>query len=175
LSDPRVSTTPGERLWIREPPQRLDVTRETLARDHGHAGTRGHGFPAEWFAFFDIRYVHLDGGQPGGLEGVVQGDAGVRVGTEIDDEGVDAPVGQRVDPVDQRALVGRLEEDGRETEASGLGADELLKVLERGPAVNFRLALAEPVEVGAVEDGDFHRGFSVSMNSQALSGGARIA
>ena len=86
---------------IREPPQRLDVTRETLARDHGHAGTRGHGFPAEWFAFFDIRYVHLDGGQPGGLEGVVQGDAGVRVGTEIDDEGVDAPVGQRVDSVDQ--------------------------------------------------------------------------
>jgi hypothetical protein len=77
---------------IREPPQRLDVTRETLARDHGHAGTRGHGFPAEWFAFFDIRYVHLDGGQPGGFEGVVQGDAGVQVGTEIDDEGVDAPV-----------------------------------------------------------------------------------
>ena len=35
--------------------------------------------------------------------GSPEGDAGVRVGTEIDDEGVDAPVGQRVDSVDQRA------------------------------------------------------------------------
>ena len=61
-------------------------------------------------------------------------------------------------PGDQLALaVGLAEVDGQAELLGGLGA-ELLHVVERGAAVEMRLAQAEHVHVRAVQHGDQGRG-----------------
>lgn len=51
-----------------------------------------------------------------------------------------------------------LEELHPHAELPRLGADEPLEILQGGRAVDFRLALAKPVQVGAVEDRDLLHG-----------------
>ena len=72
----------------------------------------------------------------------------MRVGPEVHDEALDAGVGEGMDRVDQRALVVGLEELHRHAELPRLGADEPLEILQGRRAVDFRLALAKPVQVG---------------------------
>ena len=50
----------------------------------------------------------------------------------------------------------RLEETGLGAGGLGMLLDELLEIAERLGAVDLRLALAESVEVRAVDDADFH-------------------
>ncbi len=59
-----------------------------------------------------------------------------------------------LDPVDQFAFDVRLAEHDVEAEALGGRAAKLLDVGERGAAVFLRLARAEQVQIGAVEDVD---------------------
>ena len=63
-----------------------------------------------------------------------------------------------MDRIGQRALVVGLEELLRHAELPRLGADEPLKILQGGGAVDFRLAFAKPIQVGAVEDRDLLHG-----------------
>ena len=82
----------------------------------------------------------------------------MRVGAEIDHEGLRAAIGEGMDFIDERAFMGGLEEGNCETDLLGLGADHFLEVFERSRAINGRLAAAEAVKIGAVEDGNFfHR------------------
>ena len=141
-----------------QPAQRLDVPREPAPADHADAGAGGHGVPAKFFALLDVGNVHLDGGAADALQRVMQGDARVRVGPKIHDEALGAGVGEGMDRVDQRALVVGLEELHRHAELPRLGTDEPLEILQGGRAVDFRLALAKPVQVGAVEDRDLLHG-----------------
>ena len=59
-----------------------------------------------------------------------------------------------LDPVDQFAFDVRLAEDDIDAEALGGVAAKLLDVGERGAAVFLRLARAEQVQIGSVEDVD---------------------
>ena len=68
----------------------------------------------------------------------------------IDDD-AGAVVDRLVDPVDQLRLAVRLVELDRR---AGGRAAHRLDLGERGRAVDLRLARAQPVEVGAVEDED---------------------
>ncbi len=82
----------------------------------------------------------------------------MRVGAKIDHEGFRAAIGEGMDFVDERAFMGGLEKGNREADFLRLGADHLLEVFERSGAINGRLAAAEAVKIGAVENGDFfHR------------------
>ena len=170
----KVGQVLGDGLERSQPAQRLDIPGETLAANHRDAGAGRHGVAAEFLALADVGDVHLDGGARGdALQGVVQGDAGVGVGAEVDDESLGAAVGERVDAVDERALVVGLEEADRHAELPGLGADESLKVLERGRAVDLRLALAEPVEIGTVKDGDFFHEDETTEHTEYTEGSDR--
>ena len=144
--------------------QRLDVTGETLPETMATQAPAVMDFRRNGSRFLISDMLHLDGGQPGGLERVVQGDAGVRVGTEIDDEGVDAPIGQRVDPgrsARPRGPTGRRRSRQPRRRASvRMSFSRSLSVAGR----KFRPRASEPIEVGAVRMAIF-RGFSVSMNS----------
>src|SRR5262245_55971317 len=77
-----------------------------------------------------------------GVAGRVEHDAGGLLGARL------------LDPVDQLALVVRLAEHHGEAVAFGRLTAEPLHVLEGCAAVGFRLARAEQIEVGAVEDVD---------------------
>jgi hypothetical protein len=117
----KVGQVLGDGLERSQPAQRLDIPGETLAANHRDAGAGRHGVAAEFLALADVGDVHLDGGARGdALQGVVQGDAGVGVGAEVDDESLGAAVGERVDAVDERALVVGLEEADRHAELPGL-------------------------------------------------------
>ena len=59
-----------------------------------------------------------------------------------------------VQPVDERALVVRLEEGNLETELGGLGRDPRVDLVERFVAIDLGLAGAEEVQVRTLEDED---------------------
>lgn len=100
--------------------------------------------------------MDLDGGDGDGFEGVEDRHAGVRVGSRVDDDAVDLAVGL-LDLVDDAALVVGLEDlDLVKT----LCGTRLLANLDQAvvvvAAVDARLANAEHVEVGSVDDECFH-------------------
>ena len=88
---------------------------------------------------------------------IAQRDAGVGIGAKVNDESLDAAIGESVDFVDESSFVGGLKKGGSEAEFFRFGSDQDFKVLECGPTVDLGLAFAEAVEVGAVENRDaFH-------------------
>ena len=100
--------------------------------------------------------MDLDGGDGDGLEGVENRHARVRVGRRVDDDAVDLAVGL-LDPIDDAALVVGLEDLDliKALRGTGLLAD-LDQAVVVVAAVDARLANAEHVEVGAVDDECFH-------------------
>ena len=100
--------------------------------------------------------MDLDGREVRAQESIAQGHTGVGESAAVNDETIEFRVGQRGDFIDQSALVVRLEklELRRRGEFSAQGVCE---IGEGRAAVDLRLAFAEAVEVGAVENGDaFH-------------------
>src|ERR687898_1327952 len=92
-----------------------------------------------------------DGQWRDGADGVVNGDRGVAVGARIDDD-ADSLVGGFLYPVDEVALMVRLTEIDLEPKCRTC---LLAIVCDRGKrlaAIDARLALAERVEVGTVQD-----------------------
>src|SRR5665647_2322761 len=139
--------------------QRVAVDPE--AADHRFGGLRHIGIMPETFTRvnvgdvdFDRRHLCLyrqqrieNGDRRRGIAGGIEHDAGRLFGMRF------------LDPVDQLAFLVRLPEYHLEAEALGGGAAQLFNVGERGAAVFFRLARAEHVQIGSVEDVD---GFSHS-------------
>jgi len=82
----------------------------------------------------------------------------VGVASRIDDQELHSLVGPLGDRVDDLTLVIGLEETRLHPGGLGMLLDQLLEVGERLGAVDLRLALAESVEVGSVDDADFHGG-----------------
>ena len=136
--------------------QRMGVALEAFAGDGGKAGQAGVAYVAEVLACLDGTDVDLDGGDGDGLEGVQDRHARVRVSRRVDDDAVDLAVGL-LDLADDAALVVGLEDLDLVEALCGAG---LLANLDQAvvvvAAVDARLANAEHVEVGAVDDECFH-------------------
>src|SRR5215468_9101492 len=109
------------------------------------------------FAREDVADVHLDHRHRDRRNRVADRDRGVGISARIDDDAGGLAGGGPVDQIDDLALVVRLAELDRELVAPRGLAAKLLYVLERRAAIGLRLARAEEIEVGAVEDVDGFR------------------
>ena len=132
------------------------VALQALAGDGGKAGQAGVAYLAEVLSLLDGADVDLDGGDGDGFEGVEDRHAGVRVGSRVDDDAVDLAVGL-LNLVDDAALVVGLEDlDLVKTLCSACLLADLDQAVVVVAAVDARLANAEHVEVGTVDDECFH-------------------
>ena len=140
----------------------MNVALQALAGDGGEAGQAGVAHLAEVLACFDGADVDLDGGDGDGLEGIEDRYARMRVSGRVDDDAVDLAVGL-LDLVDDAALVVGLEDLDL---VKALCGTRLLANLDQAvvvvAAVDARLANAEHVEVGSVDDECFHGCFLCS-------------
>lgn len=134
----------------------MGVAHHAFARNGGETGQACITYLAEVLSRLDGADVDLNGGDGDGFEGVEDRHAGVRVGSRVDDDAVDLAVGL-LDLVDDAALVVRLEDLDL---VKALRGACLLADLDQAvvvvAAVDARLANAEHVEVGAVDDECFH-------------------
>ena len=111
--------------------------------------------PVQLVAGMDVGDVHLVDRALENLHGVVDRNRGEGVGGGIDDQRVRRSA-RGLDQVDQLALVvGLVERQLRAGESGELLAGRLDGV-ERGRAVDVRLADAEHVQIRAIEDHDAH-------------------
>lgn len=145
--------------------QRVGVALQALAGDGGEAGQAGVAHLAEVLAGLHGADVYLDSRDGDGLEGVEDRHARVCVGRRVDDDAVDLAVGL-LDLVDDVALVVGLENLDL---VKALRGARLLADLDQAvvvvAAVDTRLANAEHVEVGAVDDECFHVCFLCSRET----------
>ena len=146
----------------------MGIALQTFAGDGGKAGQAGVAYLAEVLARLDGTDVDLDGGDGDGLEGVQDRHARVRVSRRVDDDAVDLAV-CLLDLVDDAALVVGLEDLDLVEALCGAG---LLADLDQAvvvvATVDTRLANAEHVEVGSVDDESFHGCFLCGL----VGGGA---
>ena len=134
----------------------MSVALQALAGDGGEAGQAGVAYLAEVLARLDGADVDLNGGDGDGFERVQDGYAGVSVGRRVDDDAVDLAV-SLLDLVDDAALVVGLEHlDFVKTLCSARLLADLDQAVVVVAAIDARLANAEHVEVGAVDDECFH-------------------
>ena len=97
--------------------------------------------------------MHLDDGDADGADAVGQGDGSVGIGSRVHHHGVKLSIGL-LQLVDEAAFMIGLVVN--ELMLRELRFEMLEMGLKRGAAVNLGLSLAEQVEVGAVENEDFH-------------------
>ena len=133
--------------------QRQTVAVETEAADDATAGGADEAVVAELLALVDIGDVDLDDGSRDGTDGIVKGHTGVGVGTGVEDDTIGCEA-YLVELVDEGTLVVALEIG--ELHMGVLGTQLLQIVFKGAGAVDARLAAAEEVEVGTVEDDIFH-------------------
>ena len=108
---------------------------------------------AEGFPLVDVADVDLDDRRFDARYGVGQGDAGVGEGPGVEDDAVVSKA-DLVELIDQLALVVALEVLQRHVVLYELALEVDHEILKGVLAVDLRLALAEQVEVGAVDDDD---------------------
>ena len=104
-----------------------------------------------FIARMDVGDVHLDDRAVEGFQRIEKGDGSEGEGGRVDDDGVGG-LARRLHEIDQLALVVRLMEgerqSGRRGELPATGLDRR----QRRRAVDMRLAHAQQIEVGAVEN-----------------------
>ena len=136
--------------------QGMGVALEAFAGDGGEAGQACIAYLAEVLARLYGADVDLDGRDGDGLECVEDRDARVRVGRRVDDDAVDVAV-SLLDLVDDTALVVGLEDlDFVKALRGACFLADLDQAVVVVATVDARLANAEHVEVGAVDDECFH-------------------
>ena len=119
------------------------------AADNATASGSNHGHVAESLAGVHVADVHLHHGGGHGADGVLQGDGRVGIGARVEDDAVIIEA-HPVDAVDELAL-----DVGLEIIYLHLGmaaAQGGQAVVERRGAIDARLAAAQQIEVGAVDD-----------------------
>lgn len=107
----------------------------------------------KFLAGLGVGEVALDGRQADGADGVTQGNGGVGVATGVDDD-ARRPRPRFVQGINQRAFVIGLKCPHFEAERFAFGFERGVNIGQRRRAIHLRLARAEQVEVGAVEDED---------------------
>ena len=116
----------------------------------GNDGVVSKFFPSMNIGEVDFYGRHLDCG-----DGVSQRNAGVRVGGRVEYDGAVIALSS-LNPTDEFALVVGLLKCRRHAALVGLILHMRFNVSQRCPSVCFGFALAEQVQVGAVEEEYFH-------------------
>ena len=118
-----------------------------------HAGLACKGMTAVRLTFCDVGDVDLNDRDADGADAIGQGDGGMGIASRVHHHGVELPIGI-LQFVDQHAFMVGLEIGDF---VLGETFAELWQIVFEGDiAIDFGLALAEEVEVGAVEDEDSH-------------------
>ena len=110
---------------------------------------------AERLARLDVGQVHFNERDMARGQGVAQGDAGVGVGRGVEDDEGDLVFYRLLHPVHQFVLGIALEEADAMAGGLGLAAETRIDGLQGVVAVVLRLAVAEQVQVGSVDDQQF--------------------
>lgn len=103
----------------------------------------------EAFARRRVGQVHLNNRHRAGGQSVSDGDRGVGVAGRVQDERRTVPAGF-LDPVDKLAFMIGLAEN--KAAGPGLPGQARFNIGQRLPAIDFRLARAQEVEIGAAKD-----------------------
>lgn len=133
--------------------QRHVITFDAETGDHAFGAGRDIGMVPEDLAFVDVGNVNLDHRPLKGIERIEDGHRSVGEGPGIDDYARGLAAGF-MNPVDQLIFPIALGKKQRVTGGFGDTAAVGLDIRERLVAVDLRLALAEQIEVWAVEDGE---------------------
>ena len=88
------------------------------------------------------------------LDCIVERDAGVGEGAGVEQHGLGADRLRFVKPINEMAFVVGLAQINLEAQFARAIFEHAGKVIQRGRAVDLRLACSEQVEIGAVEDED---------------------
>src|SRR5690606_38222835 len=150
--------------------QRQQVSLRAEAADHALGDGGEIGMAAKRLPGVDVRQVDLDEGNPDRGEGVAHGDAGMAVGRRVDDHVAHPGRGCTLDQVDQFALVVGLPRIYGDAGLACRRGQRPVDVAQGVAAVVARLATAEKVEVGAVENQDVGHQGARSKSSRELSG-----
>src|SRR5579862_42297 len=145
----------------REAADRQRISLDAEAGNYGFRRLRHVGILPEAFARVDIGDVNFDDRHLHRQERVENGDRGRRIAGRIKNDPGGFFCQRLLDPAHQFAFAVRLAEDDVEAEAVGGRAAKFFDVGKRRVAVFFRLAHAQKVEIGSVEDvkGLRHGGF----------------
>src|SRR5581483_2706793 len=158
-------------LLTREELERFAVAVGALA-EHAMCGELGdHAVAAPRLSMLDVGEVHLHDRHLQQLERVADCVAVVAPGSRVDDDAVDVVVGV-VDPLDELALAVRLPAARVDVEGVRPGVDAALELVQADPAVDLRVAPAEHVEVGAVQDEDLHQRMRLFNAARTSSAGS---
>src|SRR5579859_2349786 len=129
------------------------VPIEAQACDHSPRGARRHAAGAELFAGVNVGDMHLHHRHRERLETIVEGERVVRQRPGVDDDPSRAR-GLLLQEVDDLALVVALEQRNLAMTLACGFANQLVQVGQGAGAVDLRLALAQQVQVGPVDDDD---------------------
>ena len=137
------------------------VTVDSKSADHACGDIGQKGMLAKFLARVHIRQMNLDKRYAGGKEGIAYGDAGVRVGSRVDNDKIDLP-GGLLNTVDDIALAVRLEGLQRYFLFLGEFAQLLIDVIEGVGAVDFWFARSQQVQIRTMDDQNV-RHLSISL------------
>src|SRR5262249_17720506 len=121
--------------------------------DHARSNPRDEGMMTEFFPLMDIGYMHLKDWKFAGVQSVEYGHRSMSEGGRIDYDAGGA-LARLVNPVDQLKLRVGLAEFDLQSQLSTRAPALSLYVGQRLASVDFGLALAEQVQVGAVQNID---------------------
>src|SRR5438045_475901 len=125
------------------------------AEDLAATDRRDQGLVPELLPGVDVGKVNFDGGDSGGGNGITQRNTGMGVGRSVENDDVEL-VFCLLNPGDEFACEIGLAEVDVGSGFSGTLADLGFDIGQGGPSVQLRLALAEEVQVGAIEKEDLH-------------------
>ena len=135
----------------------FEIPRSAVTADGSDASGANIADATEFLAGVYVRNMHLNRGDPGGFEGIKERDAGVGVGTGIQDDAVNSLKKALVDTIDERALVIAL----HTLDGNTLFLRVVFNGLDEGiiglVSVDARLTNTEQIEVGTVQNVDLHR------------------
>src|SRR5262249_27627150 len=174
-SSPRSTPAAAlSRKRARESRHRLQVRVDALAHDLPLGDVRQHADATERLARVNVRQVHFISADLHRLDGVAQRVRVVRQSAGVEDQPLHpAPLG--VELVDQRPLVIALKNSKLEPQLARPGAQPRVELGELRRAVDLRLALAQKVQVGPVQDEHLHRGVSENSSSARSTPSASIS
>src|SRR5467141_224541 len=161
----RRSAIDGNRKALHQSAQRQLVAVSAESADHGYCGIGQHRAPAFGFAGVDVGEMHFNKRNLHRGERIVNGEAGVTVSSRVHERAVGTSA-QGVNHLYDLPFPIALRE--RELDAEFLGdlQETRLDVGKRFSPIESGFTCPEQIEVGAIDDGDFHSPLSPSSQAR---------